>query len=75
MSSKNVEEYLDGIIAEQKRIGDIMEQETSLVAQEIDDLFVQASTKDASFALSKGIITDIRPINIPQGATVIQLIF
>jgi len=74
LERKNLEEYLNSLVADETRIGRIIADETSLELQEVNGLFVQAETKDADWALAKGIIHKIEPLAIPQGATVLQLI-
>lgn len=70
-----LKERLDSIVADESRIGGIIADETALVAEEIDDLFAQANTKDARFALDKGFINEIRDVSIPEGVPVLQLVF
>lgn len=70
-----VEEYLHGILAEQKKIGRVIAHETRLIGKEINGLFRKAQTKDAHFALDKGLIHEIREAQIPVGATVVPLVF
>lgn len=72
---KLLREKLDGIMKDQKRIGSIIGQHTNLNAKEIGKLFREARTKDADFALSVGIVHEIRDVNIPQGSPIISLVF
>ena len=69
------EEFLQGILSEQKKIGGVIAHETSLVGKDIKGLFRKAQTKDAHFALNKGIIHEIREAQIPVGAPVVPLVF
>jgi len=41
----------------------------------ISKLFLEAQTKDATFALGCGIVKEIKDVNVPPGATVVPLIF
>jgi Clp protease len=41
----------------------------------IPELFREAQTKDAAFAVSHGIVDEIRDFNVPAGSTVISLVF
>ena len=75
LEEKNLRERLDGILNDQKRIGSIISQHTKLTGQQIARFFRQAQTKDANFALSSGIIHDIRDVQIPKGCPVISLVF
>ena len=75
LEQKDLEERLDGILSDQRRIGDIIIQHTKLSQDEVAELFRQAQTKDANFAVDKGIIHEIRDIQITAGHPVISLVF
>jgi ATP-dependent Clp protease protease subunit len=72
---KLLRERLDSILADQKRIGTIIEERTTLTARQIKPLFREARTKDADYALNAGIIDQIKEINVPTGIPVISLVF
>ena len=72
---KDLEERLDSIRADEGKIGGIISDESSLVSGKVNDLFVQASTKDANWALENGIVHAIEDVVIPNGAPVVQLVF
>lgn len=72
---KTLKERLDAIQADQKRIGAIISERTKLGTEEIERLFLQASTKDPGYAKTTGIIDDVRDVEIPTGAPVFQLVF
>ena len=72
---KLLRESLDGILNDQKRIGAVISQDTSLSEKEVAKLFLQAQTKDANFAVEKGIIQEIREVQIPAGVPIISLVF
>lgn len=74
LEEKNTREALDGILADQKRIGDILQQHTNLTADEASKLFTEARTKDADAALAAGIISEIKDAAIPQGAPIFSLV-
>lgn len=75
VEQKNAQEMLNGILADQKRIASIMVQRTKIKATEAAKLFKEARTKDATYATAKGIISDIRDVNIPAGSAVFSLVF
>jgi ATP-dependent protease ClpP protease subunit len=75
LEQKNLQEKLQGLLADQKRIGSIIQERTSLPDTEIDDLFREARTKDATYALGNGIVHEIREVEIPSGGPVISLVF
>jgi ATP-dependent protease ClpP protease subunit len=72
---KLLKERLDAIQADQKRIAAIISERTKIGLQEIEGLFLQASTKDTDYAKTNGIIDDIREAKVPPGTPVFQLVF
>lgn len=69
-------EVLESIVASQKRMGAIIARHTtSLPAVDIAKLFAEAQTKDTDFAIKVGIVHAVRDIKIPDGATIIPLVF
>lgn len=75
LEEKFLREKLGGISADQKRIGQIMTERTSLDSDEVSRLFLEAVTKDPEFAVKRGIIHEIREVEIPRGAPIQQLVF
>jgi ATP-dependent Clp protease, protease subunit len=75
LEEKNLQEILDSVLRDQERMGNILRERSQLNAGEISDLFREARTKDAAFAFEKGLISDIRDVNIPAGAPVLSLVF
>jgi ATP-dependent protease ClpP protease subunit len=72
---KFLRERLDGILSDQRRIGTILEERTKLAKDQIEGLFREAQTKDAAFAVSCGIVNEIRNLEIPKGAPIYSLVF
>lgn len=75
LEEKQVKEILDGILSSQKRIGDIVQERSSIKAEDIGSLFLEAKTLDAATATSLGIVHELRDVKIPPGAPVISLVF
>jgi ATP-dependent Clp protease, protease subunit len=75
MEEKFLRERLDSIGADQKRIGDIITQRTRISKEDVEKLFLEAQTKDATFAAGCGIIDEIRDVQIPTGSPVVALVF
>lgn len=76
LEEKNLLEQLGALRADKKKITDIIRDRASFTNEaEIDELFLQAATRDAEFAKDCGIIHDIREAQIPAGAPVVQLVF
>jgi len=75
LEQKALQEGLDHILSDQRRIGSIIAERTRLSEAEIEDLFREARTKDADYALNHGLIEEIRDVNLLPGAPVIAPIF
>ena len=75
LEEKSLRERLDGVKADQGKIGGIIADETALQRAEVDSFFLEAKTKDAAFALERGIIHEIAPVAVPAGARLLQLVF
>jgi ATP-dependent protease ClpP protease subunit len=72
---KLLRERLDSILADQNRIAGIIEERTNLTARQVAPLFREAKTKDATYAVSTGIVHQIQNVDIPAGSPVIALVF
>ena len=68
-------ELLDGIEADQRRIGSIICERTNITAEEAKGLFRDAQTMSAEQARKRGIIDGIREFSWPLGAPVVSLVF
>lgn len=75
LEEKFLRERLDSVVADQRRIGEILAERTTLTNEQIEGLFLEAQTKDSTFAIGCGIVHEIRNINIPPGGPVISLVF
>jgi ATP-dependent protease ClpP protease subunit len=75
LEEKNLRETLASLLADQKRIAGIIDERTSLDADQIEPLFREAQTKDAAFAASTGIVHEIKDVEIPPGSPIIALVF
>jgi ATP-dependent Clp protease, protease subunit len=72
---KNLRERLGSIIADQSKIGAIIGERTKLTKPEIENLFLEAQTKDTVFGLDKGVIHEVAGVDLPPGTAPIQLVF
>lgn len=72
---KMLRERLDGIIADEKKIGEVISTRTGIPSDDVVKLFYEAVTKDTDYAKAHRIIDDVRDVQIPQGAPVHQLVF
>lgn len=72
---KDLREKLSSLQNDQKRIGNIIAQHTSITEHEIQEFFRTGQTKDAIFAKDKGIIDEIRDVNLSPDYPIIPLVF
>ncbi len=72
---KNIKEKLKMMQRDQRLITNIIVEQSQYTQQEIEKMFLEADTCTPEQAKEKGLIDDIREINIPEGAEVVQLIF
>jgi ATP-dependent Clp protease, protease subunit len=75
LEEKLLRERLEGVLADQKRIGSIIEERTTLDAEQIQALFAEAQTKDATYAAGTGIVQEIKDVEIPPGSPIVSLVF
>ena len=75
LEEARLREGLDTVLNDQKRIGTIVARHTNLNSRQVANLFRRAQTKDASYALSSGIISQIKDVQIPAGSPVVTLVF
>lgn len=75
LEEKKLLELLGGVKSHHRQIGSIIAQRTNLKMREIIGLLREAKTKDASWAINKGIIHEIRDVQIPPNCPVISLVF
>jgi ATP-dependent protease ClpP protease subunit len=74
VEEKFLRERLDGLIADQTRIAQIIVERTTINATEARKLFREARTKNAGDALARGIVHEIAQLDIPGGAPIISII-
>jgi ATP-dependent Clp protease protease subunit len=72
---RNLREGLQGILADQNRIGSIIEERTNLNSRQVKQLFRFAQTKDTTYAAKVGIIHELREFKIPSGSPVVSFVF
>ncbi|HLX69198.1 MAG TPA: ATP-dependent Clp protease proteolytic subunit [Verrucomicrobiae bacterium] len=75
LEEKNLREQLQSVLSDQKRIGSIITERTKISEEDASALFREAQTKDAAYAVSMGIVHEIRDVQIPVGGPVISLVF
>lgn len=72
---KLLREKLDSLVADQQRMGSILSERTRLQPEIVQQLFLEAQTKDPHFALANGLIHEIRDVQAPPGVPFLQLVF
>ena len=69
---KNVREMLGGIEAHTARMAATIASCTMLTQEQVHELFLQASTKDAAYAKTHGIVHEIADAKVPDGGSVMH---
>jgi hypothetical protein len=72
---QSTQDHLDSILADQKRIGGVISERSKLNSREVTSLFRRQKTKDVKWAIDKGIIHEIRDLQIPPGSSAVSLVF
>jgi hypothetical protein len=67
-----LQELLSGINVSESKVAGIISERTNLTTKEIKRLFLQGETKDAPFALKKGLVTEIRDPKIPKDTEILS---
>jgi ATP-dependent protease ClpP protease subunit len=75
LGEKELRERLGGIQADQRRIGSVLKDRTRLDEPAIEALFLEAKTKDADWALTCGVVDEVREVKVPAGGPVVSLVF
>ncbi len=75
LAAKDLQEKLSSLLNDEKRIGNVIAQHTSLTEAEIAEFFRIGRTVDVAYAISKGIVHEVRDVNLSPGCPVIPLIF
>ncbi|MEN3280087.1 MAG: ATP-dependent Clp protease, protease subunit [Solirubrobacteraceae bacterium] len=72
---KLLRERLEGVLADQTRMAGIIAEHTTLSSEQIEPLFREAQTKDATYAVGAGLVHEIKDVEIPPGSPVVALVF
>jgi ATP-dependent protease ClpP protease subunit len=75
LEEKHLKEQLQSVLSDQKRIGAIITERTKITEEDASVLFREAQTKNATDAVSLGIVHEIRDVQIPVGGPVVSLVF
>jgi ATP-dependent protease ClpP protease subunit len=75
LDRRDLQERTDGVLADEKRIGSIIEERTTLSGGDVESLFEHAKTKDATYAVGTGIVHEIQDIEFTPGVPILSLVF
>jgi ATP-dependent protease ClpP protease subunit len=75
LERKNLKEHLGSVEADESRIAELIAERSNLSSREASELFVEMQTRDARDALTKGIVHEVRDVNVASGAPVVALAF
>ena len=72
---RNLQERIESLRADQQRIAAIYQDRTGINAQEAEQLFLREQTINASEAVNRGLIHEVRDVQVPAGSPIFQLVF
>ena len=72
LTKTQLQEYISSMNTSENKISGIIADRTKLTAKQIRRLFLQGESKDATFALEKGIVSKIINPEIPKGVPILS---
>ncbi|HUI22435.1 MAG TPA: ATP-dependent Clp protease proteolytic subunit [Methylocella sp.] len=75
LEQKNLREMLNALLADERRIADILVERTKITSDQAGQLFAEARTKNADDAFRLGIIHEICDLAIPARTAISTLVF
>ena len=72
---RQLNEHIGQVRADDQRVANLFAERTKMNARDVLNLFTEARTENADFALQNGFATAIRDVNIPEGSPIISLSF
>jgi ATP-dependent protease ClpP protease subunit len=72
---RTMEEKLEGLRADQQRISAIYQERAGIKAEQAEQFFLRGTTINATEAVERGIVHELREVQVPAGSPVIQLVF
>ena len=73
--AKLAKERLDGLLADETRIGSIITDRSNLTTEDVAAFYKEARTMTATEAYAAGLVHGIKDVAIPPGAPVAALVF
>ena len=74
VEEKAAREVLQGILADQNRIGSILVDRTNITTDQAGEFFREARTIDAASALDLGIVSEVKDAVVPLHSDIISLV-
>lgn len=74
LTYSQMQETINRFNAAEQLTAQIIGEQTKLTTEEVRDLFRQGEAKEPTFALEKGLIHEIRDVNIPDGAPLYSIV-
>ena len=74
LTYSQMQETINRFNAAEQLTAQIIGEQTKLTTEEVRDLFRQGQAKEPTFALEKGLIHEIRDVNIPDGAPLYSIV-
>lgn len=74
LEERNLRQWLDSVVADNKRMGGIIATRTNLTERRAGALFREQRVRNADWALRHGFVHQICDPQIPAGANIIQII-
>lgn len=75
LGEKDLRERLENVLSDQARMGQVIGERTKIDPETVAELFREAQTKDAAYAVGCGIVHEIKDVEIPSGCPVLSLVF
>ena len=72
ITKSQLSENLSSLNLLESKIAGIITERTNLTTPEVAALFAQGESKDAAFALSKGVVSEIKDPEIPMGTNILS---
>jgi ATP-dependent Clp protease protease subunit len=72
---KILRERLGSVLADQKRIGSIIQERSQIGEADAAALFREAQTKDSAYAAGVGLVHEVKDVQIPAGSPVAAFVF
>lgn len=72
---KNLKERLSSVQADQERIKTIYRDRAGVTPEDAENFFLGEVTMNAGDAVARGLAHEMRPVQIPAGSPVLQLVF